>query len=352
MKKPTYLSPTSLSIFEQDRDKFYLQYLTDVRPPRDPQTLAQSVGSAFDSVIKSYLYTALYGNNGDGKYEKMNLFESQVEKHNRDIVLPIGEYLFLQYRASGALSDLMLELQTAVDEPQFEFTVQGQIKGYRESRTTHVPLNESDQIEIPLLGKPDIKFINNEGQHCLFDWKVNGYYGSGNTSPLAGYIECREQMEPNRWLYRGKHKNAVIGTWKGIKVNLCGGMEDYNKDWASQLSTYGWLMGEEVGVESVVGVDQIVCNCTKRFDGAWPVLRIASHRTKVRSGFQLELVKRYSRCWSTVISDPFWLYPEMTLEDSQAKCRLLDDKARFLSSDLSDEEKAILEMSKPTGWKK
>jgi len=120
MRKPEYISPSALFVYEAKPDQYYMNYLADVRPPRSKQTPAMAVGSAFDAYVKSHLHQVVYGTN-DPKYELQNLFEAQVEPHCRDECWTAGKYLFDCYKASGALTDLMLELSSAVDEPRFEF---------------------------------------------------------------------------------------------------------------------------------------------------------------------------------------------------------------------------------------
>ena len=179
MRTPEYLSPTSLKKFEGNPDDAYLTYLADHKPPRLPQTLPMSVGSAFDAYVKSYLHNALFGNYGAGDaYARDAIFEKQVEAHNRDWAKLAGEHVFKDYLACGALSDLMLELSTAVNQPRFEFEIKGPI--------------ETRIGGIPMLGKPDVFFINSEGARVVYDWKVNGYCSNSPTSPMPGYVMVRD----------------------------------------------------------------------------------------------------------------------------------------------------------------
>ena len=60
MRMPEYLSPTSLNVWKRDQEQFYLQYLAEKRPPREPQTQPMAVGAAFDAYVKSYLYNRYY----------------------------------------------------------------------------------------------------------------------------------------------------------------------------------------------------------------------------------------------------------------------------------------------------
>ena len=56
MRKPEYLSPTSISLHEKDVDEFYSRYLADNKMPRMAQTQPMAIGSAFDAFCKSYLH--------------------------------------------------------------------------------------------------------------------------------------------------------------------------------------------------------------------------------------------------------------------------------------------------------
>lgn len=319
MRTPEYLSPSSLKCAEDDQEEFYFRYLAETRIPKIPQTQPMSVGSAFDAYVKSYLHHALFGENhkDSNKFQLQSLFESQVESHNRDWALVAGRYVFWCYKESGALSDLMLELNGAVDDPSFEFEVKGEVKGYREGVTMDVE-------GMVLLGKPDIRFVNREGLHCIFDWKVNGYCGKANTSPKPGYVRCRE-WTPAGWAQRGCHKDAFPQVYRGILTNPHKYLETVDRDWATQNCTYGWLLGEAVGAEFLSGIDQVCGNGTKSTPESFPVLRIASHRCRVSESFQFETLARFQNLWKRIRSGHF--FQDLSKGESDAKCQELDRRA-------------------------
>ena len=60
MRQPEYLSPTSIGLWQKDRQEFYLYYLADHRPPRIAQNEPMAIGAAFDAYIKSYLHEMLF----------------------------------------------------------------------------------------------------------------------------------------------------------------------------------------------------------------------------------------------------------------------------------------------------
>jgi len=208
-------------------------------------------------------------------------------------------------------------MEGAQEAPQFEFTVNTMIG------------------EVPILGKPDCKFINREGAHVILDWKVNGYCGRGTSSPYKGFAVVRDGLDwpkPSRGANR-PHKLYEPTNYKGIEVNSLF-MEEVSIDWADQLAMYGWMMGEEIGNEDViVCIDQIVAKAAGKGglkDGD-PLLRIASHRTRVSNQHQLALANRIKIMWDAIHNDHVFL--EMTKEDSQARCAKLSAKSRWMVSD-------------------
>lgn len=289
MRTPEYLSPTSLKQFTEDRDEFYLKYLAENKPPRFPQTRPMSVGSAFDAYCKSFIHHKLFGNYGpDDAYAPDKIFEAQVEPHNRDWAKEAGRRVFDLYKQSGALADLMLELNTAVNAPRFEFSIQDIIHG--------------NTGAVPLLGKPDIFFINDQGCRVLLDWKVNGYCNTTRmTSPEPGYIICRDSWLPSQRKAsprnRLPHKDCSPTVFRGIKINNRISMEAVNADWAAQTTTYAWLLGEEIGSDGlVVGIEQL-CGVPTGDD---PLIRCASHRCRVSNDYQINLHQRYVAAWEAI----------------------------------------------------
>lgn len=296
MRIPKYLSPTSVKLFYQDVELFYQRYLSDVRRERDPQTLPMSIGSAFDAYVKSYIYTRLFGKataKNDG-YELRDLFEAQVEKHNWDWAWKHGERVFNAYKEVGCLNDLLLDMNTAIGPPRFEFAIEGEIEG------------------VPLLGKPDIFFINEEGARVIYDWKVNGYCSKALKSPARGYVKLRELGKSGV----KQHKDCHLTKIKGIMVNVSHFLEDVNEDWAAQLAIYSWLLGEPIGSEDMVtGIDQI-CGPETR-------LRFATHRLRVSPGYQDALFTNVQHVWDVILSGH--IFKDLSEEDSAARCQMLDN---------------------------
>lgn len=304
MRIPSYLSPTSIKLFYDDIEAFYQRYLSDNCPEREPQTRPMSIGSAFDAFVKSYLHEKLFGKGADERYDLVTIFESQVAEHNRDWAWVEGRKVFDQYKSEGCLADLMLELGQAIGPPRFEFDVRGEIEG------------------CPLLGKPDVFFLNKDGARVIYDWKVNGYCSKSNTSPMKGYLKLRGY----NCRTTKKHPDCLIINRNGIDINISMFLEEGNQSWADQLSIYGWLLGEAVGSEElVVGIDQIVGNPNK--------LRFATHRLRVSPDYQYALVANIVAAWDIILSG--WIFRELPEEDSAKRCEILDS-ANAISDSVFD----------------
>jgi hypothetical protein len=313
MKEIKYLSPTSISIYKQDKELFYSQYLSEMPFARDPQTLAMAVGSSFDAYVKSYLHSSLYGSQhkDSNKFNFDTIFQSQVEKQCRDKAIVHGKYCFEQYKSSGALGDLMLELQNSTGDCRFEFEVRGVVNNYREG-------SEVEIDEVTLLGRPDVSYISREGALVILDFKVNNFYGERNISPVPHYIRLRGAGKTSY----GAHKDAFVIDHKGIKINCATTLDVVKQDWSSQLAIYAWILGGGVGGEFIIAIDQIVCSPNK---GGLPTIKVAEHRSLINSEWQKKLFREIVEIWTVVKSDHY--FRDMSLEDSIERCKLLDGRA-------------------------
>lgn len=302
MKTIQHLSPTGLKTFGEDKVEFYRVYLSDFRPPRIKQTKQMAVGSAFDAFAKSFLYSRLVGKT-DPAYGLDALFEKQVEPHNRDEALRVGKQVFDSYIGTGAMSALMLELKTG-SHLSFEFEVKQTVK--------------SVYGEATLLGRPDIFFINDQGARVVYDWKVNGFYSAA--SPNKMYVRILPGGDT--------HKAVYPVTEKGLRISNHP-MEDTNLEWATQLSTYAWLLGEAVGSDEwFAGIDQLAYR-----NGD---LRVASFRNRVGAMYQRQLFERYVDLWKLCHSGHY--FNELSYEESRARCQQLDAENKALIGDGSSED--------------
>jgi hypothetical protein len=307
MRKVEYLSPSGIALYVENPSDFYLRYLSDNKPPNMPQNQPMSIGSAFDAYVKSYLYEKLFGTR-DGRYELRTLFEAQVEEQNRDWAWQHGAYVFEQYKQSGVLGDLMMDLQGAVGEPRFEFEIRGVVNGYREGV-------EGRFGNVVLLGKPDVDFVTKDGVHCILDFKVNGYCSKYSKSPAPYYLRMRSAGRTNH----GMHKKCVPLLKDGLTINYGCHLEDIDEQWARQLAIYGWLCGEAPGSEFITVIHQVVCNPNT---GCLPTIRVAEHYNRIGKGFQQRVFDLACEIWDCCHSDHF--FRNMTKEQSASRCRILD----------------------------
>lgn len=313
--KIPYLSPSAFKIFEKDREDYYLKYLAPTRAPRFPQTEAMSIGSAFDAFAKAYLYEHFVGD-GNEEYTAENLFLSQVEPHNRTWAREHGEWLFDFYKRTGALDDLVKDLNGCIGHPRFEFKLQGTVRGSHGS--------------VVLLGKPDIFFVNREGASVILDFKINGYCSNHPKSPEKGYIKLRDDKQSY-----GQHKECMPMNEKGVMINVRAPLEMVNKDWAMQCAAYSWLLGEDIGSRTIVGIEQVAC---KPSGGKHPHCKVASHRAVVTPSWQVDLFRRMVEAWQIINSD--WFFRHVDPETSHKMCERLDKRAADLHGDPNKDKDA------------
>jgi len=334
MRTPTYISPSAFMLYEKDPDEYILRHLVDHRPPRTPQELPASVGSAFDAWVKSCLHAQLFGPAADPKFEFSAIFEEQVEPHNRDRARLMGLRCFDSYVHTGAYDELLELMQDAKEDPQFEFTATGEVNG------------------VPMVGKPDCRFVTKNDLHVILDWKVKGYCSKWGASPAKGYRIVRDGLDwpkPSRGTGKA-HKLYKPIDFKGLEISETW-MEECDKDWAVQLSIYGWLLGEPVGDENVVVcIDEIPCKSRLKDDPPQePLLRIANHRARVSPQFQKDLSGRISNLWERIQSG--WIFDDVSREISDARFKTIERRAVGLASDGSFEEDLFNEISRP-GYRK
>lgn len=309
MRIPKFLSPSSLSKWECNREEFYLQYLAEFRTPREPQMDYMSIGSAFDAYVKSALHETLFGKGADPQFEFDAIFTEQVEEHNRDWALDHGKYAFECYEKTGSYTELLSNLLKSQTDPQFEFTVTKEIQG------------------VPLLGKPDCRYVHEGGAHVILDWKVNGFCSKYGATPYKYYRVCRdgwdaEEKRPTRGSGKAhpkykemEHQGMLVGSHF---------LEESCKDWADQLAIYAWMLGEEIGGEDVVVcIDQLAC---KPGESSYPWIRVANHCCRLSETWQTSLLKRLTDCWS-VITSGYIFEGMMSREESDDRCEILDMRA-------------------------
>jgi hypothetical protein len=301
MRIPSYISPSSLALWEKNKEQFYKQRLSDEPIERPLQTDYMSVGSAFDAYIKSSLYEKCLGNNPEFEFD--TIFTNQVEEQNRDFALEAGKFAFESYKITGFYDELLEDLLASQFAPQFEFTISGKIEG------------------IPLLGKPDLRYVHKNGTHMILDWKVNGFCSSYGASPYKYY-----QLIKDGWIgkqsasHNTSHKFYGSLIHKGIEISNKY-LEDTCKDWADQLAIYSWLLNEPIGSEdAIICIDQLACKSRK--NSKFPEIRVAKHRCRISRKWQFSLLERLKSCWESIKSG--YIFNELTLDESNERCDVLD----------------------------
>jgi len=307
MRLPTYLSPSQFSLWSRDRDSYYMEHLSDARSHQRFQTQPMSVGASFDAYVKAEMFGHLFGVGSNPKFEFEALFETQVEPANRDWARSHGQYLFECYKVSGAYADLLSMLDESKYAPQFEWTIQGEVEN------------------VPLLGKPDLRFVHKEGAHVILDWKVSGYCSKYTTSPVKNYKLIRDGWVGEQTkTHNTAHKNFEPLDWKTLTIHK-GYLEDAQQEWANQLAIYSWILGEQVGTENViVCIDQLVAKPTEGL----PEIRVANQCTRISSAYQKNLMQGLKDCWNTLQSGH--IFEEISKEESDARCELLDMQAAMM----------------------
>ena len=330
MRKPTYLSHSSLTTWGKDKEEFYIKHLAETRAQRVPQENYMSVGASFDAYAKSALHERLFGKGADPQFEFQTIFEAQVEPQNRDFALDAGKYIYDCYVMTGAFEELLTLLQKSKESPRFEFKVEGTING------------------VPILGKPDCRFIHECGVHVILAWKVKGFCSKYGASPSKNYRLCRDAYGPPykpSKSHNTAHKDYVPYDHHGFEINKTY-LEEANEEYADQICMYGWLLGEQVGDEEVVCcIDEIV---SKFMPEGKPLLRVAHQRARVSNTHQTMVLNRAVECWEAICSG--WVFRDLSREENDEKCRHMEQKVIALQSDGSLEEDMFAKMARPQRW--
>lgn len=319
MRRPEYLSPTSLALFNKSREQYYIRYLCDQRFPREAQTEPMAVGSAFDALVKCHLYKELVGKK-DPRFDEITMFEAQVEPARRQVAWRDGQTCMDFYKSCGALAELLDEMKGCLGDPRFEIEVRGDLT-YK-GRT------------VPFLGKPDLFFMNPAGGHIILDFKVNGFYSKWPQSPHKGYI----RLFPGLF----QHQDCVQCDHYGMKVNKLYSLNMMNVEWAAQLSIYAWLCGVDVGADFVAGIDQFACNTKKSIALYTPEIRVAQHRTLIDKDFQQELFGKAADAWEIITSDH--IFRDMTYADSKLRCDMLDQQVAMMMKQSGDDDAEFMKL--------
>lgn len=289
LRRPSYLSPSALALFEANPTEYFCRYLCPIKQPRPPQTSPMSVGSAFDALVKNRIAVDLWGREHTESIEfrLRDLVATQCEPHTLPASLELACILFEQYRQCGSYDNLMELVRTSAVNPRMEFTVTKEVGG------------------VPLLGKPDLWFNTVEGTCLIADWKVSGSCSKRGVSPQQGYqiaLDCHGSATNGK-----PHKKYVGEKFGGVEVSKIP-MNETTDYWAEQLAVYAWALGLPVGSQDyVVRIEQLAVRPGFR-------TKCCVHQARVGREHQEQLLERYQRCWRAVEENHIWL--GMTHEES------------------------------------
>jgi len=247
------------------------------------------VGSAFDAHIKAYLSEKLFGEIREG-YSYEQLFEEQIDECNRSFARIAGQRVFDAYMRTGAVANLLTSLEMASFEPRFETSVEDFVSICGEA--------------VPLLGKPDIYYVVGGEHHVIVDWKINGYCGNSNTSPKPGFIMAYDSWSYGHYdqsrTHMMPHKDCSLETIGDITINVARTMDQANAEWADQMSIYAWILGESIGSQFIVNIEQLAGPGVIGRGGVeeQPKIRVAVHRSCVQEVYQRDLEQRIGQCWT------------------------------------------------------
>lgn len=259
-----------------------------------------AVGSAFDAYVKNALYVALHGSAEGTEFDREKIFLTQVEEHIRQEIRPLAEDLFQQYIDTGAYDSLLAEV-VAGTEVAMEFTRTGEVGG------------------VPLLGKPDLRFVTRCGLHVITDWKVNGSMSKTGASPQVGYRICHDYGSNTHLQAHKRFEGVKVGSVLVSKIPMC----QTTEYWAGQLAMYGWLCGEPVGSQDfIVRIEQIACRPVKSRD--LPRAKFAQHVARVSPEYQQSLLERLQRCWEAC--ETGHVFTDMSKEANDAYLYDLDNR--------------------------
>lgn len=281
----TRISPTALSWFEKDPDKFVMYYVLGEK--RMGQTKAMAMGSAFDARVKGELEHDLLG----VKNRWEDLFQKQVDASLQEYTEERSLDVLDAYKRTGAYGTLLRILEGHVSEPRFEFDAAGIVR-----------IND---LDVPFYGKPDGFTELVDCLLCL-DWKLNGF--ESQASPAAGYVSLRSEDGRDA----GPHKNTFAIRKHGFKVAVGASLP---KDWQTQLAMYQLMIEPDNKKPWVAQIEQLAY--------AKGILRVATHCLSINPDFIEQIKQRVYKCWSAVVNDHY--YPNLSKEESQARVQYLRD---------------------------
>lgn len=232
----SYLSPSSLALFEYNKADWYKRY---VLKEKFKPTTAMLMGTMFDHLCKTALgYVEV-------RPPEWHVLTVDQQKLVRDV--------YERYVAWGGLADTLSRGKGLI----LESTLTGEING------------------VPLLGKPDLYgddlLADGSAVVSVRDWKTSGFVASKPPSPPKGYV----------W-----DSKTLMGH-KDYRHD--GGVTHFGPDmpYGAQLHTYGMLLrlkGKDVQI----------------LDAHWVTpTRFAKYRYRFNDEYAESLAVRYRTCWDS-----------------------------------------------------
>lgn len=302
-RMPKGLSPSALARWEDRREEYYERYISPVRSPRPPQVNYMAVGSAFDAFVKSEIHSMVFGDamTKGSQFDFQRLFESQVEEHIRDNVFKKAEFLFSEYKKTGAFGELAHEILKSPYAPEMEFQVETVVNG------------------VPIFGYPDLRYVTRELVHVITDFKVNGSYSKHGVSPVQGYKRA-VSLKKDGSLKEEVHKKYRPKQFKDIELSEnC--LSDFSRDWATQLTMYAWCLGEKPGEEDyVVRMEQLACRPDNK-------VKFATHVSQISGRFQFDVMRRLVEAWGFI--EKGHIFTDLAFEENLEHCELIDQRLQI-----------------------
>lgn len=296
-----YISPSSLMTWESDPEKWVVRYVTGVK---DQQNAAMAVGTVFDALIKSRLEGIFLGGKGEEDWEKYAEGSLTITGEDKDLAIIAGQQTYEQYIKSPNYGECIRFIRTG----NWQIDLTG-------DKTVTMPIGPQNQL-VQIKVKPDMLLtkLSPDGtcQGVVLDWKVNGYYSKAGASVANGWATKWAIPPSNKVDNRGKA--AFLDWFPGLATGLpimdgaripfnTANMELVKEDWAVQIGIYGMCYGWDE-CEWLAWIEQVAWG--PRFDktdrplGDQRVMRVGSHRYKLKLTFKDDLRKRLWRMWEAI----------------------------------------------------
>jgi len=263
-KLPSYLSPSSLMQALTQPNTFYLTRLIDPPYPREEQGLAAAVGSAFDYYIKIKMIEERFKEKKIFLDELRNGIESNTVEAHQAGKKCLSNYIQGAYNPLE-FADIEIHKQVKIEG----IPIYGKLDATSyDLRSVSDPLNSFEEIKkLPIIP---------------FDWKVSGYTSKSGVSPKKYYYRLWETFKPKQ-----SHKD--------FQENIP--FEMIDEKWATQLCTYGWIIGKPLLEPFASRIDML---CWRK-----GTIRTAQYRGIITKEFQENVLNNYIQVWKEIMNGSF-----------------------------------------------